>query len=118
MSNSIDKLPKPRWAKRRKVDLPTPSVRLRHIHLVTVVWGELHRNLLTEVSIPTILAPNNLPAIQKDVVITYSIITTFHDAAIIRNSPAFLTLSNICEVNFIVQDNFRDRDIFSQHHFY
>ncbi|MBB43615.1 MAG: hypothetical protein CMM44_07620 [Rhodospirillaceae bacterium] len=118
MKNVIDQTSRSRWAERRTVELPTPSVQLGHIHLVTVVWGELHRNLLTEVSIPTILAPNNLPAIYKSVVITYSIITTFHDAAIIRSSPAFRTLSKICEVNFIVQDTFRDRDIFSQHHYY
>lgn len=118
MSEIMQNRKRARWESRRGIQQPEPAGPLRHLHIVTVVWGELHRSLFTEVGIPTITASGNLPYVSNGTRITYTIVTTFHDAALIRNCKAFRTLSEVCEVKFVLRDTFRDRDVFSQHHHY
>jgi len=90
--------------------------KLKHMHLVTVVWGELHRALFTDVALPTLLSPNNLPALAGKTRLTYKIFTTHYDAIKIRNSLPFKRLNEIVDVTIVQHDDFFERDVFSEHH--
>lgn len=89
---------------------------LHHMHLVTVVWGELHRSLFTQAALPTLLSSNNLPALAGSIRLTYTIYTTPYDAKKIRDSQSFEYLQELVEVSIIEHDDFLERDTFSEHH--
>src|SRR5262245_6636704 len=68
---------------------------------VNVVWGKLYVNFFTEYSIPSLLAPGNIPGIPNREISEFIIVTTDEDAARIRQSDIFERLSSTIKVVFI-----------------
>jgi len=68
-------------------------------HLVTPVWGAQYTKTFVDVTLPSLLAPGNIPALSEGGC-TYKIFTTTGDEARIRQSPAFQSLPTNVAVEF------------------
>src|SRR5262245_37147626 len=68
---------------------------------VNVVWGKAYVDIFTDYSIPTLLAPDNIPCLPNRGVSEFVIVTTDEDAARIRASGIFERLSETIKVVFI-----------------
>lgn len=64
-------------------------------HLVNVTWGAGHTQLFLDVSLPSQLAPGNLPALAAHPGVRYRIFTTAADAETIRASSAYQRLVEV-----------------------
>ncbi len=75
----------------------------------TVVWGDAFTSLYLKVSLPTLLSPGNLGSFRGKRNSVYRIYTTPQDAKRIKESPAFLKLSEIMptELIFMQADDFK-----------
>lgn len=71
------------------------------LHLVNVVWGGEYTRLYLDVSLPSQLAPGNLPALERSADGVYRIFTTAEDATIIRPSPAYRRLQSITPTEIV-----------------
>jgi hypothetical protein len=78
-----------------------------NFHLINIVWGQEYTDLLLNISLPSQLAPGNLPAFrEKGKTAIYKIYTTDADAEVIKKSPVFAELSAIMPTEIILIDNF------------
>ena len=71
-------------------------------HIINVVWGEEYTDLFLRVSLPSQLAPGNLPAFSemgKSAI--YKIYTTEKDAETIIKSPVFSELCSVIPVQIV-----------------
>lgn len=76
-------------------------------HVTNVVWGEEYTDLFLNISLPTQLAPGNLPSFsQKGKSAIYKIFTTEKDGEVIKKSPVFAELSSVMPTEIISIDNF------------
>ena len=68
-----------------------------------VVWGRTYVELFLNLSLPTQLAPGNLPALVNgiDGSLVYRIYTTPEDIGVFRSSNSFTMLNNLLKVEFI-----------------
>jgi hypothetical protein len=69
-----------------------------------VVWGEAYTQLLTELSLPALLAEGNLPVLAREFPCIFRIHTTPADAARIRQSPAYARLTSMMPTEFVPLD--------------
>ncbi len=79
-------------------------------HLIMQVWGELYTRLLTDVCLPALLAPGNIPALAADRPTVFRIFTTEPDMARFRASPAYAELLRYATVEFNSLDAAPDGD--------
>jgi uncharacterized surface protein with fasciclin (FAS1) repeats len=89
-----------------------------HFHFTTIVWGEWHRSVFTALCLPSLVAPNNLPALRDRARLTYVIHTTRHDAIAIRRAPIIAELERLVELKIIVHKSFVGADIYGLQHNY
>ena len=75
----------------------TPPIPL---HFVTPVWGKAYTRTFLEVTLPTLLAPGNIPAVPNLADCAYRIHTTPADAETIIGSAAYARLSALLQVEF------------------
>lgn len=73
----------------------------RHVIIAISVWGERYINLFTRYFIPSILSPNNLPALSRSRDISFDIYTTDEFVAHIKRSRSFRKLRQYARVEFI-----------------
>ena len=66
--------------------------------LLVPVWGYHHVRHFLEFSLPTMLAPGNVPAVAAALPTEFIILTSADDVAYIRLHPAFRELSASCKV--------------------
>ncbi len=62
------------------------------------VWGTQYIGQFLQSSLPTLLAPHNLPSIAKSLPCKFSFLTSSEGAEILREHPAVVYLRNICDV--------------------
>jgi len=72
-----------------------------HFHFSTVVWGPWHTGVFLEVNLPSLLAPENLPAFAASHRVTYRIFTSAADAVRIQSTPSYKRASEIVPFEFI-----------------
>ncbi|MFQ5732237.1 MAG: hypothetical protein ACE5KM_09815 [Planctomycetaceae bacterium] len=78
-------------------------------HFPVVVWGEAFTELYLNASLPSELAPGNLPDVPNIADCRYRYFTTERDAERIRRSPLFERLSGLLPVEFVsIEDILRD----------
>lgn len=65
------------------------------------VWGESFINAFLELSLPTLLAPGNIPALANEFAVTFVFLTRLSDREVFEASPAFQRLQQYCAVEFI-----------------
>jgi hypothetical protein len=76
------------------------------------VWGHTYIRRFLDYSLPTLLAPGNLPAIAKVLPCEFIFLTTSEGAAILRDHPGCRQLGSVCKVDFqsiddlITDDNY------------
>ena len=69
-------------------------------HIIVPVWGESYTRLFAEVSLPTLLAPGNIPALPHRERHVFSIYTTPDSRCLIESTPAFARLKEFIRVEF------------------
>ena len=76
---------------------------IRQIRCLLPVWGYAHIKRLLEVSLPSWLAPGNLPAVAQLAPTEFVFLTSREDELYLRAHPAFRLLSEVCttRVHFI-----------------
>lgn len=70
------------------------------IHVVIPVWGEVYTRGFTDVGLPALLAPGNLPSLPREEGHLCHIVTTAVDRTTIESSAAFRLLADSAEVRF------------------
>jgi hypothetical protein len=75
------------------------------IKVLLPVWGEEFTQQFLEFSLPTLLAPGNLPALAKTLPTEFIFLTGRRDEAVIRASAGYLRLAATCDVSFYAIDD-------------
>ena len=65
------------------------------------VWGESFIKSFLEFSLPSLLAPGNLPALAAEYPLTFVFLTTPSDICVFEESPVFQKLKTICAIEFV-----------------
>lgn len=68
------------------------------VNIVTVVWGEWHNNAFFRLNLPTLFAPDNLPSLIAQCVVTYDIYTRASDIETIIESESYRRLQQMMPV--------------------
>ncbi|GAA5163802.1 hypothetical protein [Viridibacterium curvum] len=69
------------------------------LHLVTVLWGEDYADLFCRLTLRSLLAPGNLPAMAGKVDLHYFIYTTVEDGARIKQSTEWSRLQTLATLH-------------------
>ena len=75
------------------------------IKLMVPVWGHSFVRQFLDASLPTLLAPGNLPALAGMLPCEFIILTSEDDEPFIRQYPTFRTLSEICDTEIRLIDH-------------
>jgi Fasciclin domain len=84
----------------RSAPYPSGSVTVQ-FHFSTVVWGPSHTSVFVDLNLPSLLAPNNLPAFVARHKVLYRIFTSSADVERISASPAFRRAQQFATFEFI-----------------
>lgn len=93
--NKVDILPRDSLAPRGQ----TNTVRRgapRAVKLLLPVWGYTYVRQFLEFSLPTLLAPGNVPAVAAALPTEFVLLTSVDDEPFIREHPAFRRLTAVC----------------------
>jgi len=85
---------KSKASKRTKKRRQKPKV----AKLLLPVWGYRHVRQFLETSLPTLLAPGNIPAVARSLPCEFVFLTSAEDEAYIRQQPLFHQLAEVCDV--------------------
>ncbi len=66
-----------------------------------LLWGESYTNIFVKYFIPSLLSPNNLPAVARKREIILDLFIASADWQLVKNSPSFRELEKILTVNMI-----------------
>ena len=77
----------------------------RWIKVLVPVWSYEFTQQFLNMSLPTLLAPGNLPALAKTLPTEFIFLTGRRDEAMIRESAGYLRLAGICPVSFHLIDD-------------
>jgi hypothetical protein len=83
------------------------------IQLLVPVWGTPFIAQFLSVSLPTLLAPGNLPALAKSLPCKLIFLTSSEDAANLRDHPAIHYLRGVCDVEISIIDDLITGDNYS-----
>jgi hypothetical protein len=73
----------------------------RPFYFIVVLWGERFRNFLLDLALPTLLSPNNLPALNTRPRSKFLICTRREDWSAIERAPVFQLLSRYVEPVYV-----------------
>ena len=74
------------------------------IYFATVVWGAEYRNVFTDICLPSILSPKNLPAVAKKFPIRFSIFTDMPGVLYLSSHPTIKALTELGKVQILLLD--------------
>lgn len=77
----------------------------KRIKVLLPVWGYDFINQFVNVSLPTLLAPGNVPALAATLPTEFIFLTSRVDESIIRGTPRYRKLAEICDVRFLFIDD-------------
>ena len=99
------------------VDVDTAPQRRQHppkqVKLLLPVWGLRYILQFLEFSLPTLLAPGNLPAVAKELSSEFVFLTSSEDAEILTSHPGIEYLETICPVRLQIIDDLITGDNYS-----
>lgn len=75
------------------------------VSFLTAVWGEAYISRFASLSLPSFLAPGNLPALATMSDLEVVIMTRGTDIRFFRDHPTYSLLTNICHVRFVDIDD-------------
>ena len=82
------------------------------VRILLAVWGDTYIKQFLEISLPSFLAPDNIPAIAAEFPCEFVFLTSENDKPYFAENPVFRALSRVCDVSFcpidhlIVQGNY------------
>jgi tetratricopeptide (TPR) repeat protein len=76
----------------------------KRVDINTCVWGEWHLNAMRRVMLPTLLSPNNLPALCRRFPARYRIATTPSDRERIESWPIFSRLAAAIDIEWVTEN--------------
>jgi hypothetical protein len=88
----------------------------KRLLMATVVWGDWHLSKLTDLNLPTLLAPRNLPALAVACDITYLLYTSEKDLLRVRSAPAIQSLAGMMNIEFQTIPSHTLADPIATHH--
>ncbi len=93
-----------------------PTAARPKLMMVTAVWGDWHTKMLLEMNIPTLLAPDNMPALSKQVDVTYLIYTRAEDFDRLNDAPIIQEMRRHMKVNVTLFKNVDLSNPIAAHH--
>jgi hypothetical protein len=75
------------------------------VKFLTVVWGEAYIERFCSLSLPSFMAPGNLPSLAKNTELEVVIMTCETDRAYFERNVSFLRLRDLCSVRFVSIDD-------------
>lgn len=75
---------------------PSAEPNLARISLLMPVWGYRFVSRFLEFCLPTLLAPNNLPALARELPCSFVLLSDESSIPLIQSHPAWRTLTHIC----------------------
>jgi 2-polyprenyl-3-methyl-5-hydroxy-6-metoxy-1,4-benzoquinol methylase len=75
------------------------------VKLMVPVWGYRHVRQFLETSLPTLLAPGNIPALAADLDCEFIILTSEEDRDYVREHAGFKRLSQVCRTEIRLIDH-------------
>lgn len=93
-----------------------PTAARPKLMMVTAVWGDWHTKMLLEMNIPTLLAPDNMPALSKQVDVTYLIYTRAEDYDRLNDAPIIQEMRKHMTVNVTLFKNVDLTNPIAAHH--
>ena len=96
--NKVDVISRERTADRGAVAPKGLRPPPKTAKLLVPVWGYHHVRHFLECSLPTMLAPGNVPAVAAALPTEFVILTSAHDEAFIRQHPGFKVLAASCNI--------------------
>jgi hypothetical protein len=81
--------------------------------LLLPVWGYRYVKQFLDFSLPTMLAPGNVPALAGMLPCTFVLLTSSADAGVIAKHPGYLLLSSICRTEIQLIDDLITGDNYS-----
>src|SRR5438128_7824480 len=81
------------------------NVPRQKVRLIIPLWGVVYARKLTAMTLPAVLAPNNLPALCENFEVEVVIVTEQKLFGEIGKSAAFQKLSNLCLARFVSLDD-------------
>jgi hypothetical protein len=85
----------------------------RAVRLLLPVWGYNYVKQFLEFSLPTMLAPGNVPALASTLPCTFVLLTSTADADSIAEHPGYRFLSTICDTELQLIDDLITGDNYS-----
>ncbi len=82
-------------------DKPPASGARRRLVISISVWGERYTNLFTRYFLPSILSPNNIPALNRIREILFDLYTIPECVEMIRAAPSFQILRRYAKIRFV-----------------
>jgi hypothetical protein len=79
--------------------------KFNQINILLVVWGKKYIDDFFKFSLPSLLAPDNLPALTSSYHTQFTFLARQQDVAVFEAHPAYQTLQSLCQVNFIYIDD-------------
>ena len=85
-----------------ELDAPVRHARgpVKAVHVLLPLWGYRFIQQFLEFSLPTLLAPGNIPALAKDLPCRFVLMTRVEDLPLIREHPSWRQLARTCEIEF------------------
>jgi 2-polyprenyl-3-methyl-5-hydroxy-6-metoxy-1,4-benzoquinol methylase len=87
------------------IDVPLRRPPPKAIKVLVPVWGYKFVHRFFNFSLPTLLAPGNLPALARTLPTEFVFLTGRVEEAMIRESPGFRRLSQVCDASFELIDD-------------
>lgn len=73
----------------------------QHACILLGVWGEKYIKDFLRLSLPSLLAPDNIPALARTYPTKFIFLTRSYDIAVFKQDAAFLKLASFCEIEFV-----------------
>jgi hypothetical protein len=77
----------------------------RAVRLLLPVWGQRHLRRFFEFSLPTMIAPGNIPALAAVLPCTFVFLTSAQDAELIAEHPGYRHLGTVCRTEIVPIDD-------------
>lgn len=77
----------------------------KKVRFLAVIWGERYVDEFAAISLPSYLAPGNLPVLAATTDLEVLILTSQESLPAFNRSPAFSRLREICPIRFIMIDD-------------
>jgi hypothetical protein len=85
----------------------------RAVRLLLPVWGNRYVRQFLDFSLPTMLAPGNLPALTGTLPCSFVLLTSSDDARFIADHPGYQFLSSVCSTEIQLIDDLITGDNYS-----